>query len=267
MADAAAKSVEPYKKGKWTKGVDALGITTLATIAKDIDKTIGQSITAVARAQIKVGVLLIEAKKEFADPEMFLKWRLEETSVKSRQQSEYLIQVAEKFKDAPALIEGVSFSVLRELVTAPQELIKEIEDKVKAGEPTPGAHAVREQIKEAKGGTGVALPSRKPGDTAKKNHMTITQKHEASQVVEQDIKHRMDYFDGTDDSTSLVEKAYVFFGLDPDPTCPPNPDTLLYIREGMLLDEDDEMKKKILAAYNLLAEDHDEFFEVEPDEE
>lgn len=142
------QEIQPRKD--WTGGLGALSLQELAHIADTINDTVEKTEKTVARAQIKVGKELLRARAMFKGDKEFGRWRQEKTYV-SKTAATQLMRVAEKFDTAPKLVEAVSFSVLRELVYAPEEAVKQVEAKVEAGEKVTKAKAI--DIRKAAQGT------------------------------------------------------------------------------------------------------------------
>lgn len=224
MGKNPAGSLEPINAGagKWWNGIDSVGIGQLSALATDINKTVDQTVKQVARGKIRVGKLLLEARAMFADDDMaFGIWRKKETMVQSKQHAHYLMQVAERFGDAPKLIEGANYSIMQELVLADQSDIEWIEAKIEAGEPLPTVIEVRKKIKGTnKKGTAQTGPMTKVGISP---HAAMNQIVQASltlrikTVVERGIKG--------------IEGDFIILGMDPDPQCPCHPESLNAIRD------------------------------------
>lgn len=227
MSKNPAGSLEPIDagKGKWHHNIDGAGLSILTALARDINKTVDTTVKQVARGKIRVGKLLLEARAMFSDDDAaFGIWRKKETMVQSKQHAHYLMQVAERFGDAPKLIEGANYSVLQELILAEDKDIQWIEAKIEAGEPLPTVIEVREKIKETKGtnkkGTAITGSMTKVGISP---HAQINQIVQASlslrikTVVERGIKG--------------IEGDFIILGMDPDPQCPCHPESLNAIRD------------------------------------
>ena len=115
----AGSKQEITNKKDWTGGLSALSLTTLDALADDINKTIDATHRTVAKAQIKVGKFLLEARKEFPGDLEFGQWRKAKTPIAAQSTANDLMRVAEMFKDAPKLVAACNFSVLKELVYCP----------------------------------------------------------------------------------------------------------------------------------------------------
>lgn len=214
-----AGSLQPIAERKdWTKGIDGAGLSELQALAKDIDKTIDQTVKHVARGKIKVGKLLLEARAYFIDDQSFGKWRKENTMVQSKQHAHYLMKVAERFGDAPKLIDGVNYSVLQELLLAEQKDIEWIEQKIDKGEPIPPVVEVREQVKQTKGTSKKALLGNGKKSTPP---VLITPNASINELVGRPLTLRI--MGVIDRKIQHPEGDLIILGLDPDPQCPCNP--------------------------------------------
>ena len=239
MATQKAGSLEPIDagKGKWHHNIDAAGIGQLSALATDINKAVDQTVKQVARGKIRVGKLLREARDMFVDDGDFGKWRKENTLVQSKQHAHYLMQVADRFGDAPKLIEGANYSVMQELVLADQPTIEWVESKIDEGEP-PTVQEVRAKVKESRPPLkGTSKKGTSPGvgtmQTPNANiniyvSMGLTRRIQA--VVEYGIKG--------------IEGDLIILGLDPDPQIPCHIDCLNAVRDwwGETTDNPDELR-------------------------
>jgi len=218
MEQLKAGSLEPIDagKGKWWNGIDSADIGQLSALARDIDKTVDQTVKHVARGKIRVGKLLLEARAMFDDHAAFGKWRKENTVVQSKQHAHYLMQVAERFGNATALIEGANYSVLQELVTADQSDIEWVEKRVEEGDP-PTVAEVREKVKKGTSKKGLihnheqTQSPNTPINIVVQMGLTLR----IQEVVKREIKG--------------IEGDFIILGMDPDPQCPCHPHVLTAI--------------------------------------
>lgn len=221
-----AGSLEPMKTSvtKWHHGIDASGLTQLQALAKDINKTVDATVKHVARGKIKVGKLLLEARAMFIEDQAFGKWRKENTLVQSKQHAHYLMKVAERFSDAPKLIEGANYSVLQELILAEQKDIEWVEARIESGDP-PTMVETRERVK------GTSKKAIKL--SGKMVHVAIESPHTPmnmlvqlglTQRIQQVVKQGIKGIDGD----------FIILGMDPDPQCPCHRETLNAIRDYWL---------------------------------
>lgn len=246
MEQSKAGSLEPIDAGKdkWWNGIDSADIGQLSALARDIDKTVDTTVKHVARGKIRVGKLLLEARAMFEDHAAFGKWRKENTVVQSKQHAHYLMQVAERFGDAPKLIEGANYSVLQELVIADQKDIEWIEAKIDAGEEMPTVAEVRKKVKKGTSKKGLIhdhkthQPPNAPINLVVQMGLTLR----IQEVVKQGIKG--------------IEGDFIILGMDPDPQCPCHPDALQAIQDEMLHQADGgDEKHAVLKSYDRVKEE------------
>lgn len=248
MEGKSAGSLQPISKGdKWHSEIDGAGLATLTGLAKDINKTIDQTVKVVARAKIKVGKLLLEARKEFQSDVAFGQWRKAETSIQSKQHAHYLMQVATKFANATVLIEGASYSVIQELVLATPEDISWVEDRIEAGDP-PTVVETREKVRETKGlppagKKGTSKKAAKEAGTLSPDVGTSAGPNMAiNQIVQLNLPNRIKQVIRY--GIKGIEGDFIILGMDPDPQTPCHP----LVLDGILqtwLDEsegDDERR-------------------------
>ena len=114
---------------KWHKGLPAAHLQDLRSKADEINTAMHDTITAVIRAKLKIGRLLLDARELFVGDKEFGQWRQDVLPDLSATEAGYCMQAARKYENAPALIEKVGWSALRELVYSPDTLIKELDDK------------------------------------------------------------------------------------------------------------------------------------------
>ncbi len=219
------KSGTSLSHGKWHENVDGASLGELSALARDINKTIDQTIKNVARGKIRVGKLLLEARAIFTEDQAFGKWRKQETMVQSKQHAHYLMQVADKFGNAATLIDGVNYSVLQELVLAEDKDIKWIEKKVEEGEPIPTVIEVREKVKESKGTSKKGIVHSNTTTPIQSPHANL------NQIVQMEISLRIKAV--LDRTIKSPEGDYIILGMDPDPQTPCHPDALEAIRADL----------------------------------
>jgi len=221
-----AGSLQPTDagKGKWHHNIDASGISELTALATDINKAVDQTVKQVARGKIRVGKLLREARALFVDDQAFGMWRKENTLVQSKQHAHYLMQVAERFGDAPKLIEGANYSVMQELVLADQADIEWVEKRIEEGDP-PTVQEVRSKVNEGKALKGTSKkgtqtqPAGKPlsPNVAINSIVPMSLTMRIKTVVQQGIKG--------------IEGDLIILGMDPDPQCPCHKEVLFAVRD------------------------------------
>jgi len=202
-------------------------IPALVKHAETINKTVNDTVTTVARAKIAIGRNLLKAKEYFDDSKSFTTWREEHTLIQSKQEASYCMQVAEKFGDAPSLIENVSFGVMRELVTAPIEVIKEVEKLAEKGD-SPTVQETRSLVRESKDGQTQRPVSGSGGESTGGRPAPMPTHHQRpdiGKVISMRFDSRHDWVSKNRKSIdpNPYSWAFVLYGLDPDPAVMPNP--------------------------------------------
>lgn len=245
-----AGSLEPINtdKGQWTDNLGALELSVLSALADDINKAVDQTVKQVARGKIKVGKLLLEARAHFHDDDTaFGKWRKDKTMVQSKQHAHYLMQVAERFGDAPKLIDGANYSIMQELVLADQKDIEWVEARIEDGDP-PTVTEVREKVKKGTSKRVLLGANHKPTGPVASPHaplnliVTLGLTMRIKKVVEQGIKG--------------LEGDLIILGMDPDPQCPCHRDSLNAIRDFWNEEtEDPDELKAIRDSYDRVVEE------------
>lgn len=229
MENGPAGSLQPLdaNRGKWTDGLGALEIGTLSALATDINKAVDQTVKQVARGKIKVGKLLLEARAQFTKEQdaQFGKWRVDNTLVQSKQHAHYLMQVAERFGDAPKLIDGANYSVMQELVLADQPTIEWVEKRIDEDD-LPTVQEVRAKVNETKP---------KPKGTSKKGRTSpgvgtlITPNAHINTLVSLSLTMRIKTVEERE--MKGIEGDFIILGMDPDPQIPCHKETLFAIRD------------------------------------
>ena len=147
-ANPQAGSLAPLdstKEGKWERAISANQLTTLTEIATNIEDCMRETVLSVARARIKIGKLLNQARELFPGDKEFGQWRKVMVPDLAPRTCNTYMSIAREFKDAPALVEAIGWSTAREMLSAPPEVKERVIASVEAGEiPT------REQVASAK---------------------------------------------------------------------------------------------------------------------
>lgn len=222
-------------RNKWHEGLDGADLGELSKIAREIDKTVDSTVKQVARAKIKVGKLLLEAREKFSQDQAFGQWRKEATPVKSKQHAHYLMQIAKKFGNAPKLIEGANYSILQELVTAEDKDIQWIEEKIDKGEELPTVVEVREKVKETKG-------TNKKGQTIVPTSGPQNPNQSINSIVQLTLTQRI--LRVVDAKIKGIEGDLIILGLDPDPQTPMHPVCLEAIIDCWLEHSENEDERR-----------------------
>lgn len=228
----------------------------LVDLASDINKTVADTIKKVAAAQMKVGRLLIDAREEFKGDAEFGKWRKEHTVIGSAAHANRLMGIAKEFHNNKELVEAMSTSALMELLPAPPEVVKAVEDKIKETGEAPSVRETREMVKDA---TSHEKEVTEPVEEPKMQNNRVGKKEdtESTEAVWQRIidcasmKAKMDIIGekGYGDETN----AYLLFGLDPLGSVEPSREVLIALQMYYVTERPD-FEDEINEAYSLLKE-------------
>ena len=122
---------------KWHHGVDAAGIGKLGKIGGEITTVFGDTADAVARAQIKIGRLLNEARELIPGDLQFGMWRAANTPITNKSTANKLMNLAKQVGEGritSAMVDTLPISTLKELISAPESVMEKVEAKLAAGE-------------------------------------------------------------------------------------------------------------------------------------
>ena len=115
---------------------------------KGLEQKIEDGLNIAAKGFLQVGAALVEARQAIDNDVEFGKWRTENTSIKSNRTASAYMQVFSRFGKS-ALTGKVSYSVLQELVSAPESTVEKIEAIVEDGD-TVTVKETRELVKNEK---------------------------------------------------------------------------------------------------------------------
>lgn len=248
---------------KWHHGVDALGIAKLTKISGEINSIVDETSVSVAKAQIKVGRLLNDARLLIPGDLQFGKWREANTSITNKSTANKLMNLAAQVGDGritQEMLDILPLSTLKELISAPDAVLASVQQKVLEGEVVPrsdirGAGKTEpvpvERTPEAVEHSGpgesagspaelVGEPERKP--TIKTPVSPAAPKINVGGVAERTIRLSLSErlrklnpdipppFPGC----KPIEWAWMLFGMDIDPAILPNIAVVETLREHYL---------------------------------
>lgn len=216
-------SLQPMEAnaGKWTHAVDAQSLTDLAEIAQKIQETVDETVLTVARARLRIGSLLNEARDKFPGDKEFGQWRKVVLPDLNPKTATSYQAMAASFKNAPDLVETMGWATARALINASPEVVKQVEAKVesgekvtaadvqaiKAGKPTPTSNPAPHSSSEK-----VAPPDPKHIDTSDKRKDRALR-----HVVDQPACRRIELIlEGELDAFDEYSQSAVIFGFLPD---------------------------------------------------
>ena len=257
---------------KWHHGVDGVGIAKLTKISGEINKVMEDTANVIAKAQIKVGRLLNEARELIPGDLQFGKWREANTSITNKSTANKLMNLAKQVGEGRItqdLVDALPMSTLKELISAPDSVISHVREQLK-DDPTdiPTRNEVRELGKEVQGvvieaAKGAAVspatpkPSAAPGVKEIMSVRAVVEMLLKKKLIER-VKHLDPKNDRPYPSCQPLEWAYLVFGLDPDPAVNPSPDTMEVLLEAFHAtleaadDEEGTLCKTLGRAYELV---------------
>jgi hypothetical protein len=143
---------------KWFKDVDAAGLSQLQEIGDKIEVIVQDTVTTVARARLRIGALLIDARLLFKGDKEFGQWRKEVLPDIAPRTANTYMNMAKHFKNAPELLEAVGWNAAREFMASSSDLKEDVQKKLAKGVTVEPAE-VKEVVAERK-----ASPSPKAPD-------------------------------------------------------------------------------------------------------
>lgn len=242
---------------KWHHGVDAAGIAKLTKISTEINKVVEDTVSAVTKAQIRIGRLLNEARALIPGDLQFGQWREANTSINNKSTANKLMNLAKQVGDGRItndLVEALPISTLKELMVAPDNVITAIREQLKEDpENIPTREDVREQVKEEKksssNGSGSPATHSAPAAPVKAPppapQEIISVRVIVDKIIAKPLKERLKHLDPKGDAPfkgcKPVEWAFLVFGMDPDPASLPNPQVIDILHEAFmdLVNDDD----------------------------
>lgn len=273
---------------KWHHGVDGAGIAKLTKISAGINEIVEATAKDVAKAQIKVGRLLNEARALIPGDLQFGKWREANTQIGNKSTANKLMNLATMVGDGritQEMVDGLPVSTLKELISAPDSVLIHIREKLAEDEPVT-RNTVRDAIKDAKpqpvtiegehervdddemapkAGADTKPPQPIKPPTTPAQPAGPTSRQIIDKILGLDAVERMKALDPAKGETykgiKPVEWAWLVFGLDPDPASLPSVQTLIFIELGMdneLTGRNDEeqLTKTITRAYDLIKKEY-----------
>lgn len=154
--------LDSTKGNKWERAINAESLASLAQIATDIESTMIETVNTVAKARLKIGRLLNDARILFPGDKEFGQWRAKMVpDIKPRTANTYM-RMAKEFKNGPDLVEKMGWSVARELLGAPTEVKESILTQLDDGDYNITAKEAREIVDEAKGKPSQSSGTEKP---------------------------------------------------------------------------------------------------------
>lgn len=245
-------------KDKWNSGINAEGLTKLTAISGEVNELYLDSRRHLTKNAIGIGKALMIARELFAGDRQYGIWCAEQFPWGKRGTLYNLRRLAEQAGTArltAPLLDKLSVSALFELLPASQEAIEAVAERVEAGD-VPTVAGIREIRSGGRAGesapaidgeasgrprTGIEGPTRPPTpppsggateslpdekQSARKPPVASPVEqtfHQWQLIINRPVHQRVQYYV---DGALTIEKAYVMFGLDPNPCCYPSPFTV-----------------------------------------
>lgn len=248
-AGSLASHTSTQDGSKWHHGVDAAGIAKLTKISTEINKVVEDTVSAVTKAQIRIGRLLNEARALIPGDLQFGQWREANTSINNKSTANKLMNLAKQVGDGRItndLVEALPISTLKELMVAPDNVITTIREQLKEDpENLPTREEVREKIKEVKSpSNGSGSPATHSAPTAPVKapppapQEIISVRVIVDKIIAKPLKERLKHLDPKGDAPfkgcKPTEWAFLVFGMDPDPASLPNPQVIDILHEAFM---------------------------------
>ena len=264
-AGSLAPMTSTMDGSKWHHGVDGAGIARLTKISAEINGIVDETSKSVAKAQIKVGRLLNDARALIPGDLQFGKWREANTTITNKSTANKLMNLAKQVGEGritQELIDALPMSTLKELISAPDSVLAYIRDAlVEDPAQVPTRNEVRDLVRgdkeqgdpaEITGKEGMHEAERRvmatQGDNDRPDVKTkaptapvsppapkIDHRSIADRIIRMPIQARFGALDTTGNppfpGCKPVEWAWMLFGLDIDPAILPNIAVIDTLRE------------------------------------
>ena len=258
---------------KWHHGVGALEISKLTKISAEINTVTEETAVSLAKAQIRVGRLLNEARAMIPGDQQFGMWRAQFTSITNKSTANKLMNLAAQVGEGritKEMLEVLPLSTLKELISAPDSVLASVQQKVLEGEVVPrsdirgagktepeAVERTSDTVEHSGSGEGAGAPAELEGEPQAKPAIKaptapatppapkIDPRSIAERIIKMKLMDRIVTLDPTRNSPfpgcKPEEWAWMLFGLDIDPAILPNPAVIDTLREhyiGCCGDED-----------------------------
>ena len=255
-AGSLANHTSTQDGSKWHHGVDGAGIAKLTKLSGQINEIVEATAKDVAKAQIKVGRLLNEARALIPGDLQFGQWREKNTQISNKSTANKLMNLATMVGDGritQEMVDALPVSTLKELISAPDSVLIHIREKLADDEPVTRS-TVRDAIKETREPLTIEHePSmlddlketdkegkpepKKPVPPAMPTPAGPTSRQVIDKMLGMECIERLTALDPTRTEPykgiKPIEWAWLVFGLDPDPASLPAGDTIDFIKQGI----------------------------------
>lgn len=238
-----------FDGSKWSHNVGAAEIGKLGKLAAEINEITNATAETVARAQIKVGRLLNEARAMIPGDLQFGKWREANTAITNKSTANKLMNLATQVgsgRITQELLDALPMSTLKELISAPDSVVESALRMVVVEGETPTREQVRTMNRDAKSGQAgdttepreldgeaeVATqpkpaPTMAPRAPVIPPKQTENNRHVIDKIINMPLMQRVKHLDPSTNNEFFkvckpLEWAFLVMGLDPDPATYPN---------------------------------------------
>lgn len=255
-AGSLAPMTSTMDGSKWSHGVDAASIGKLGKLAVEINKVTEETATALAKAQIRAGRLLNEARALIPGDLQFGKWREANTSITNKSTANKLMNLATQVgsgRITQELLDALPMSTLKELISAPDTVVTAAIRMVVDEDTTPSRDQIRAMSREEKAsGSPREIDGAEPATSARAEPKTaptmaprapatpprVDVRAEQTKIIAMDTLERLRHLAEYTPAKPYVgckplEWAWLVLGLDPDPAIVPSKSTLTYITRGL----------------------------------
>ena len=244
--------------GKWNNGLDASALSELATIVDTIEDVIEDTVQTVARARLRVGKLLNEARCIFPGDKEFGQWRKQMLPDLAASTCNQYQRMAVEYGNAPAVVEAIGFNVAAELINKPDLQTLAIN---RASTPEEKNMTVKE-ARQAKSGdapqqtTAEKPPTPPPSQIVTSKERAINHDQVIAQTLDKRAADRIEaVLEGDLDFMDDYSKSAMVFGFGPDLCdCRPNLDVFIAVYDYVIMGLSDEQKRVVDQAYTKLKE-------------
>lgn len=266
-AGSVANHVSTQDGSKWHHGVDAAGIAKLTKISAEINEITDKTATVLAKAQINVGRLLLDARALIPGDLQFGQWREKNTAITNKTTANKLMNLAKQVGEGRItqdLLDGLPMSTLKELISAPDSVVSHIRMLLKEDEVPVTRDTVRDAIKESKEPLTIEgestmlddikatddmapdddrpsqpkMAERKPTAPAAPNTPKVDVREQQIKIIGMNTLPRLRVLKEYTPTKPYpgckpLEWAWLVLGLDPDPAIVPNEKVLEFIVDGL----------------------------------
>ena len=266
---APAGSLQPLNSThdgkKWNHGVSAEGIAQLGKISAEINDAFDTGLRNHVKMQIQIGRLLNDARQHIPGDQQFGQWRAQNTPITNKSTAGKLMNLAKQVGDGRItqdMVAKLPLSNLKELLTAPDNVLGEIAGLLEQGEQ-PSRDDIRGMVRaenspgspddgSPEGGsmlddlratdeerahesgpaeppkptpTPAAAPAQAKGPAAPASPPRITMASVVPKVLAMSLTERLGHLDPDRlpyDGCKVEEWAWLIFGLDPTPAYLPD---------------------------------------------